>query len=1348
MMQSVVANNSAAQLMRALNPDNIKVDGRDNRDRLAFAARFAELIMFYNQKNQLDGNWKPFFVKDPLILLAVISKTDYTNYHRKFSGLQQQIKNSNTAIHAKEANKPQPEAITTNASLIAISQLFLLLQELFCVINDWVNFMQMDCKKYDLSEFVIKKIRENIASQLWLMIALQQSYAASAKAEVISPEFSIYQSFNSIWQERKAGQENYRVEINSHQQNNNDAESECQVASIEELSEQLYAIYHQVFSFFLQVIDAAKQSFYQMENQPCDYPDTALLITFSQLMENQNELLNQFTGKHLDFYYKDVLQQAPRSQQPDQASVCIQLADNIDSLNIPAGTEFIAGKYPDKSDIIFASLVDTVINRAAIRSAFSLFYSSPYSPPQKPPSTTNPSITDPLVDKAGLYLSTNANVDQVVRNQQQEIMSWDGFGNNQGVLVQQGFSIASPMFFLQSGERTITLVLEFHNALPHNFFNDSQFYLSTGKSWFSVTKLVTSPADVETNTDTQAESTNIINIKLTLLESAPAIVPFIDKVDGYTSQWPLLKVILGKSIDLYNPPILLSVSIETDIKNFSKLNLANDISPLPASGPSLIFGPIPTVGSCFYIGSSEIFAKPLTDLTITLAWENLPQDFSGYYAQYNNFLDPQNKSIAFSNTAFEGQWTLLTQKTWKELPLSSAGKSPVSIALFQQPADKTTSNNPGSIFTFSFDQTTPYVPSPDLISVPLPLPGQAGDGYVCLELTAPNHAFGYNLYPKVVANVSMINAQLLMQKAKPDDSGSFEKTIEKIIAAVSKIIAGIEDPIKNVINNIVEFIKKILKHDNEKDSDAAKKGEVQISAVPAEEEKSDIQPMPDLPYSPKQSGLLVNYTAKVKTEVAMAIKSTVNNSDQHNYPFQLYHYGSFQPYLAFDSLSSTKQLGLLNLTPVVLAPAEQIRLFPGVSGQGVLYLAIENLLAPCTLSIWMELSQDNNLDELTAESVGYYYWSASGWTPLKVLENDTNNLNCSGIMVFEIPELNTEESREENLTYLPSPVMQGNDFWLAIVAQKANLAIKFSYINTQAIKLGRTTLTSLPLGQSPSIDALSISTTKEKMVNISNIIQPFGSTGGAAAEDKNSYYWRVSGRINHKDRISSVSNYDAMAKTACPHLFYVKTLTPASNRVASEKTNGLIQLGVVNGYANSQLPNAFRPQINACDKTNIIKYINARISAMAKVNVFNLYHQLVTIDVALNVKTLANANALSRQINQELKIYLSPWILSDLPQINIQQGISRAALIHFLTRYEGVVDLATLNIFVSPAKGTESAIDEQSMVLCQDDVVAPVEKTIFVSALQHSIHINLCGTSSQQKEPSSLSKIVEVPIEY
>src|SRR6185436_2558895 len=70
--------------------------------------------------------------------------------------------------------------------------------------------------------------------------------------------------------------------------------------------------------------DAAIQALLKSESNGTQ-PHLALFLTFLRLYEKPQAVLNQFAGRHLDFFYEDVLRLTRKPAVPDTAHVVLEL---------------------------------------------------------------------------------------------------------------------------------------------------------------------------------------------------------------------------------------------------------------------------------------------------------------------------------------------------------------------------------------------------------------------------------------------------------------------------------------------------------------------------------------------------------------------------------------------------------------------------------------------------------------------------------------------------------------------------------------------------------------------------------------------------------------------------------------------------------------------------------------------------------------------------------------------------------------------------------------------------------------------------------------------------------------
>ncbi|WP_248798714.1 baseplate J/gp47 family protein [Pseudomonas sp. MWU13-2105] len=1227
-------HNARMALAGALDPDSCKVDERSHRDRLAFAADFAALVVYYDKNNQVAGDWRQFFLKDPAILMAAISKADPGSYYSTFSPTMFVPVAGLIGTVAKDAGELDPGEIAQ------ASQLCMLIGNMFVLLNQWFYFITQAAGAHVLRAFLKARIEGALAEQLGNMVALQQALSSQYQGQIAPPDIRQFNGFEPVWQASK-GDSAARYALG--------------VMSPVEKYEKLKQIYGQVYSVFTQVVEYAQQAFLDCESKPTRYPDTALLMAFSRLMEVQQSEINGLGRKHLDFYYEQVLQQTLRPAQVDQVYVCLGLSPKAELYQLPAGTPFKAGSYADGSDIVFVNDQAEQFNHATLVQLNALFYAD------KGPA-------------AGLYLSTPADVGNLLLADGQGLCGWDAFGNAEGIAVQQGFALASPMLLLQGGTRSIRVELGFDqtgSSTPVLLATGARYFLSTAKAWMEV--LPSQPVS--------AALGGLMTLQFELKPGDPAILAFTSAMDGLSSPWPMLKVVLGATQALNQPPALERVSISVRVDGSSQLVMASDTALLPTTGTIQPFGPVPALGQSLYVGSNEWFSKPLSELTLTLQWDNLPADLADYYAAFNDYLASTTADAValFSNVSFKVDWDLLCAGSWAPLsarsPAGTADGSP-RTALFQQPgpaagqpaSPASQINATSSSFSFGLAGGA-FTPAPELTLAPLPAVRQARDGYIRLQLAEPAFAFGHSLYAKVVASVSLLNAQALIRQAqvKPD---SLPTRVGKTLKLAASAVGNLG--------------KRLF-------------GKPVVAATPAAADAP--LEMPNLPLSPAQRGILASYAASTSVDIS---RSAVGAS----YPLRFYHYGSFMPCLAYDAQYPQQAAGFAQLTPQ--APpgsADRLPLYPGVAGAGGLYLALGNVTAPGSLTLLLGILTDEQRAIAADATVTCYYWTANGWSRLEVLQDSTGNLSRSGIIKLEIPA-------EAGAA---APGMPSEDFWLAIAAPAERRTIRLTYVNTQALKLRRSSVAALAAGEIPRIAANVITSTQHKISQLASVVQPFASSGGRAVEDKagfeqsNSFYRRVSTRLNHKDRASSRGNYVDMAHEVCPELYYATQLEAAGQP-------GSVSLGLVKGYANALHPDAFTPRVSATDQLALLQHLERRSSAMARIRIQNLAHQTVRIDATLVLSPGVNATALTKELNQRLRLYLSPWIASDLPQMDIAKGLSRSELARVIGAYANVLAVSSLQLWLTPVG---QAADRA--VISKDDPLLPDPGAILVTAARHTL---------------------------
>src|SRR5215203_5141854 len=93
------------RLAKILLPGNARIDDRSIEEIMAFAARYAGLIRYYNSDNQPDGDWSCFYKNDPCILLALLATVDTDSIACSFKNWEEKIED----YFKNKANQPVDE---------------------------------------------------------------------------------------------------------------------------------------------------------------------------------------------------------------------------------------------------------------------------------------------------------------------------------------------------------------------------------------------------------------------------------------------------------------------------------------------------------------------------------------------------------------------------------------------------------------------------------------------------------------------------------------------------------------------------------------------------------------------------------------------------------------------------------------------------------------------------------------------------------------------------------------------------------------------------------------------------------------------------------------------------------------------------------------------------------------------------------------------------------------------------------------------------------------------------------------------------------------------------------------
>ena len=382
-------------------------------------------------------------------------------------------------------------------------------------------------------------------------------------------------------------------------------------------------------------------------------PHLALFRAYLALYRHPQAVLNQLTGRHLDFYYREVLRLAKQPATPDLVHVVLQLKPQAAPVSISAANPLSAGKDATQVELIYTPTRTTIINQSGVKSLCSLFLDT---------AATGNVLVAPIANSAnGLGAKLAGNPPR-----------WPAFGAPGLPAAQVGFALASPVLRMAEGARSITVKLALQNADRAKLSADALaqtfgVYVSGAKGWINLAQVTTLLTDAGT-----------LQFDFTVPATAPAVVDCTAALHGYACQVsaPVVQFLLNTTAQAtparYGAFANVTVgraSISVNVQDLTTLALASDAGNLDPTKAFPPFGPQPQRGAIFQVGCAEALGKKLTGLQLTVNWKGAPLtgtpptfDFAGYYQAYDSTPSVTNDYFT-ANVSFAdgGSWVAQQQ---------------------------------------------------------------------------------------------------------------------------------------------------------------------------------------------------------------------------------------------------------------------------------------------------------------------------------------------------------------------------------------------------------------------------------------------------------------------------------------------------------------------------------------------------------------------------------------------------------------------------------------------------------------------------------------------------------------
>ena len=1207
----------------ALSPDYVSVNEKSYAQNLDFTYRLSELIKLFDQNNSVFGNWQWMLQNDSVFALGSITATELDKIPKEASRAIRTYTKSN-------------DLETKNT---AISYLFLYTDQLASNLADWVaRFDLVQNDQLGLLDTISEILRTNIGDTIarWqaCLHGLSSTLPQSPSVIVGRNLYGDVATVMTILKPILKLPENEPTDSGFN--------------GIDSYFDYLKDLYSRLYRSNIYVKTALDPIMDQAMQQPNHEPHNALLIAFQKLMEPAVSSINTITGRHLDFYYEEVLQMAPLPPEPDQVFLNFQLKKGLETALLPAGTAFLAGKGSEGEDLLYLSDEELVINKVVIPEVLTV---------------TNAGANAKLLGEGQLY--ANATPDTTA--------PWSAFGGTKVegfVEAPVGFVIGDPVLFLSMGERKISLAITLDadayadlesalqaiadtNSIEDTFktvLGKSLIVSYTGpKDWVDTTldqpiTLISKSSPAPDSFDLNPNSVGFW-LETSLSEDAPAVQDYDSKLHGVGFQTgsPLLRLAIDPSnsssitLDSVNPPqtivvypynflrkfVFTQIDLMVSVAGKTDLALQNDATSINPKKAFQILGSAPVLGSNLFIGSPEAFRKQLKSLSITIDWTKLPIDdlgFADYYSIWNQVLS----TPTIHNDSFEVNLSLLQKRDWVPLKSSDSATFPL-FAWDQKPPAKGTIGGPFSSEFWLLENLTPddawidnalaggsvrdgklesqssfeaidlsginseitQIPADGLTS-PFTYDTDQVTGFLKMTLAAPAHGFGSTLFQEANYEVSSENTQNLIAAAKNTDASAPPPTI--------------------------------------------------------------IAP-PALPFVPQAKGISIDYSATSSYQIGQ------ENAGKCYW---------IQPFGVTTLIGTKPENGVGDL---------QYTLLPDYEDEGYLYLGLANVQAPQTLTILVQV--DENTASTSSNSKPKVVWSylnQGTWKTFdstEVIADGTKNFSQSGIV-----ELMLNIGPSEDDAWFNSIKDDSSYLWLrATVADGTEATCQVVLLETQAVtatyQIGPSANTHL----ATPMPAKTIKKSQNPLPEIGKIIQGFASFGGQVGESSAQFFTRVHERLRHKNRGITQWDIERILLEDFPEIEVANCFNHSSPTSNLHPGNSLV-IVFPNGVQKGQI-NPFEPKFPLSKLLSFQNQLQKLIPFSNKIEIANPTYEELKVQAWVRFMPGLDPGYYLGQLNTDLCAYLAPWTktLSANPFNTLQSRALIQGFINGLDYIEGITEI-------------------------------------------------------------------------
>lgn len=648
----------------ALSASSVEIIDKTPEDWMVWAGRLASRIRFHDLNNQVSGNFEPLFTRDLVARLAAIATHPADALPDFYREHLEVIEHTDVLASLQDAYSACFDVLLSYLAVVD-RQYTIALQTLLALEND-VTAEDQESLLAPVKEYCTQ-LEHHILLRLVAVLKRAVGYHKASGDEGLlssaaAPELDLFHTpagkadamlasgFSAVWYGTASSWNNWESGIDP---------DKTLFGTMPRPAEEYiqHAARHHFFTGLLDeatasaayLIGLAKRTINRLlENWPYHPPQYALYLAWLRLMEYARADINALTGRHLDFYYGEVLRMRPWLTVADSAHLAIELAKTTTSHALKQGTAFSAGKDASGNTITFAMVKNVVLNKASLDELRAVYVHE-----------ADPSVSK---DDGRVYAAPVINSsDGEGAKLESELGEWHPFfikQNDSGGTtsvnmpeVDLGFAVTSHFLCLKEGKRQITIRLAVSDVDAFLTHADLQAWVTTEKGWLEVDAMVEATAGTLSGGGAAAAV-----VVIDIAGDQPAVTAYDQDVHGhtFTTTDPVLKFVLRHDaasefpyrhlLGLTLAEFELKVSVGQSAGSYNsegitELEVHNDLGRLNPAKPFKPFGTEPTVGNSFVIGCEEVARKAGASVQLNMEWKDLPEDASDLDFDYVSTTD-------------------------------------------------------------------------------------------------------------------------------------------------------------------------------------------------------------------------------------------------------------------------------------------------------------------------------------------------------------------------------------------------------------------------------------------------------------------------------------------------------------------------------------------------------------------------------------------------------------------------------------------------------------------------------------------------------------------------------------